>query len=66
MVEHEILECPRCHKAFECKLGSITICQCSDVSLMEVQKEWIGQQWDSCLCKDCLLAIKQGETERYS
>ncbi|MFA5495590.1 MAG: cysteine-rich CWC family protein [Porticoccaceae bacterium] len=61
MPRHEIIQCPRCHKAFECKLGSISICHCSSVTLTGQQRERIAEQWNSCLCHACLLAIQRGE-----
>jgi len=57
MPHHEILPCPRCQASFECKMGSITLCHCSSVELSRQQREIIAQQWDSCLCHQCLVEI---------
>lgn len=38
MPTHEQKNCPRCNQLFECKVGDITHCQCSNVQLfLEVQ-----------------------------
>ncbi|MFA5631033.1 MAG: cysteine-rich CWC family protein [Porticoccaceae bacterium] len=61
MVKHEIIQCPRCQALFECKLGSVTICHCSDVHLTRGQREMLAQRWQSCLCHACLQAVARGE-----
>jgi len=61
MCQHEERNCPRCGAAFECKVGSILICHCSDVQLSEQQKELIAEHWDDCLCHRCLMAISRME-----
>ncbi|EGG99030.1 hypothetical protein imdm_1598 [gamma proteobacterium IMCC2047] len=61
MPEHEKRNCPRCGAAFECKVGSILICHCSDVQLSEQQKALIAERWDDCLCHGCLMAISRME-----
>ena len=58
MPEHEFVSCPRCGRRFECKLGSITICQCSEIQLSAAQREYIAERWDRCLCHHCLLEIQ--------
>ena len=59
MQKHEILQCPRCNNELECKVGSISICHCSEVNLTEQQKSYITENWDSCLCHACLLSVSQ-------
>ena len=59
MPRHQTMQCPRCSKEFECKLGSITICHCSEVTLSAEQRAYIGERWDQCLCHECLLEIKE-------
>ncbi|MEM0953421.1 MAG: cysteine-rich CWC family protein [Pseudomonadota bacterium] len=58
MPRHEQIQCPRCGQEFECKLGSITICHCSEVKLSAEQRSYIAERWDRCLCHTCLLEIK--------
>ncbi|MEZ5525500.1 MAG: cysteine-rich CWC family protein [Pseudomonadales bacterium] len=57
MCEHDKRCCPRCGAGFECKMGSILICHCSDVQLSEQQTDFIAEHWADCLCHDCLLEI---------
>ena len=50
--------CPRCKQAFECKAGNITQCQCYGVELTAALRVFIKQQFDDCLCRDCLLQLQ--------
>jgi len=61
MPKHEKTSCPRCHKDFECKMGSILLCHCSDVRLTESQQEFTAEHWEGCLCHDCLVEISNME-----
>ncbi len=58
MCQHEQKYCPRCSKPFECKVGSILLCHCSQVILTDEQQNFIGQQYEDCLCINCLAEIK--------
>jgi len=64
MCLHETKSCQRCHAAFECKPGSITQCQCYEVILSIEEKAYLEQHYSDCLCRDCLLYIKE-EFERF-
>ena len=55
---HEIKYCPRCHSTFECKSGSISLCQCMKVILNEREKAYLSQNYEDCLCAACLKEIK--------
>lgn len=55
---HESKYCPRCHSTFECKSGSILLCQCSRVILNEREQTYLNQNYDDCLCASCLKEIK--------
>lgn len=55
---HESKNCPRCGKQFECKAGNITQCQCYGISLSEEAKQLVAERYVDCLCRDCLLALK--------
>ncbi|MDH5764571.1 MAG: cysteine-rich CWC family protein [Gammaproteobacteria bacterium] len=54
MAQHETKFCPRCNKAFECKCGSINLCQCAAANLSEHLRQHLQQQFDDCLCIQCL------------
>jgi nitrite reductase/ring-hydroxylating ferredoxin subunit len=52
--KHEIVTCPRCGARFECKMGTITECQCMEVRLSPYQILAIREMYIGCLCKKCL------------
>ncbi|WP_020533168.1 cysteine-rich CWC family protein [Flexithrix dorotheae] len=58
MYKHEVKNCPRCDKPFECKVGSISICQCISARLNEAQRDYIRGKYNDCLCINCLLELK--------
>jgi hypothetical protein len=60
MPGHEIKNCPRCNKIFECKAGDITNCQCSNIKLSVEERAFIEDRYSDCLCADCLLQLKNG------
>ena len=33
--KHEHMACPRCQRSFECRVGSINLCQCQAVQLTD-------------------------------
>lgn len=55
---HELKPCPRCGQAFACKPGNITECQCFGINLTEEEKAFIAEKFDDCLCRNCLLDLK--------
>lgn len=57
-MKHEEKYCPKCKVAFECKVGSILLCQCSTVRLNHAELEFIQSKYDDCLCADCMKALK--------
>ncbi|RVU02009.1 hypothetical protein EOD41_08645 [Mucilaginibacter limnophilus] len=57
--KHEIIRCERCNGAFECKANSFTKCDCAKVPLTLNETQYISEQYDGCLCNQCLLIIKQ-------
>ena len=59
MCAHETRNCRRCNAVFECKAGTITQCQCFDVPLTNEERIYIEQQYSDCLCKNCLLYLKE-------
>lgn len=58
MYKHEKKACPRCSTHFECKVGSILLCQCSTVHLSEVESDFIREQYSDCLCSSCMVQVK--------
>lgn len=56
--KHETKKCPRCESSFECKSGSILLCQCQTVILNAEQIEYMQTQYDDCLCSRCLLEVR--------
>jgi len=58
MNKHEVKQCPRCSVDFECKTGSIELCQCQSVSLDEFQSAHISERYDDCLCAACLKELR--------
>jgi hypothetical protein len=63
MPKHESKQCPRCRTLFECKSGSIMLCQCQTVVLNAEQLEYISQQYEDCLCSRCLLEVRSEYNE---
>lgn len=59
MDKHEGKRCPNCGSCFECKLGSILLCQCNTVPLTEAERDYIHNKFDDCLCATCMKALKQ-------
>lgn len=57
-LKHESKHCQRCGKGFECKSGSILLCQCQTVVLNDEQLAFIASQYDDCLCAKCLIAVR--------
>ena len=58
MVRHELKNCPRCGAEFECKSGSISLCQCQAVALNSEQAEYLARRYADCLCACCLVALR--------
>lgn len=58
MTKHEQKLCPRCNIQFECKVGSIDLCQCNTIVLDEGEKSFIKEHYDDCLCAPCMKIMK--------
>lgn len=56
--KHEHIGCPRCQRPFECRVGSINLCQCQSLTLTDDQQQYISSHYQGCLCADCLLALR--------
>ena len=59
MAHHEIKQCCRCGNDFECKAGSITECQCSQIQLSNEERIYIEHKFPDCLCIDCLRFLQK-------
>ena len=46
--------CAKCNKPFECNTKNISSCDCNKVKLSPKQIEKLKQDYDNCLCLDCL------------
>lgn len=58
MPKHEKKQCPRCSTEFECKTGSILLCQCSKIEMTAEQLEYSNSQYNDCLCLSCLNELR--------
>lgn len=58
MPQHEKKQCPRCSKEFECKTGSILLCQCSKLEMTAEQLEYSSTKYTDCLCLACLKELR--------
>ncbi|WP_315820059.1 cysteine-rich CWC family protein [Paraflavitalea speifideaquila] len=50
-------------------MGDVHHCQCFDISFNEEEKAFIEGRYQDCLCRNCLLELKQRSvlfTEKYS
>jgi len=54
MTKHEIIACERCGKRIECKANAYTKCQCSNVQLTLNEVQYISENFDGCMCANCL------------
>ncbi len=59
MCRHEEKKCPRCNRAFECKAGSITQCQCSAIRLSAEERIYVESKFEDCLCIHCLAFLQK-------
>ena len=57
MVKHEEKICEKCGVAFECKVGDIANCQCSQVKLSDAVQLFLANNFSDCLCLNCLKEI---------
>jgi hypothetical protein len=58
MCAHEKKYCPRCQAHFECKVGSILLCQCTAVTLNENERDYMRERFEDCLCANCMKEVK--------
>ena len=68
MCKHEQKTCPRCQAPFECKVGDVMHCQCNGITFTNEEKAFIEERYTDCLCRNCLMELKQRYTlfkEKY-
>ena len=59
--KHEIKQCCKCKRDFECKSGNIVHCHCFQTGKIDKDVvDKIANKWDDCLCRKCLT----GETNK--
>jgi hypothetical protein len=58
-MKHETKNCPRCNRGFECKVGDIANCQCTQITLSIEEIAFIEEQYDECLCMNCIHELKR-------
>jgi hypothetical protein len=59
MCLHENKICGRCQGPFECKVGNVSQCHCSEVRLSDVERAYIASKYRDCLCGPCLQAVRK-------
>lgn len=59
LASHEQKYCQRCNATFECKVGTINLCQCSQIDLNETTKAYLQQNYKDCICITCLKEIQE-------
>jgi hypothetical protein len=57
--KHEIIACERCREKIECKANNYTQCQCNQVQLSLNELQYISENYEDCLCANCLMLIKE-------
>ncbi len=57
-MKHELKYCPRCNSTFECKVGSVVLCQCSAVKLNQEERDYINNKYEDCLCAACIESLR--------
>ena len=57
MAERQEKKCARCGGLLQCNAGSIEQCDCSSILLSNETTEWIQQEYNDCLCLDCLKEV---------
>jgi Cysteine-rich CWC len=58
-MKHEQKNCPRCENVFECKVGDVANCQCSQFKLDAGEIAFIEELYDDCLCISCIHELRR-------
>jgi hypothetical protein len=59
MNKHEIIRCERCGTSMECKANANAKCQCGTVQLNLNEVQYIGENYEGCMCSVCLVELKE-------
>lgn len=59
LTKHENKKCARCHTNFECKVGNVLECQCSQIKLNYEERIYVESLYTDCLCINCLRILQQ-------
>lgn len=59
VTKHELVSCDRCGSEMECKANNSLRCDCTTIPISKDEAEYIGEYYESCLCKSCLNEMKQ-------
>lgn len=51
--------CPRCGAHFVCRHDQIADCHCVNVPLDDVQRRFVAENYDDCLCNRCLTIVQE-------
>ncbi len=51
--------CPRCQQKFQCSKSNK--CWCFEIGLDSNQLEKLRDEFNSCLCKDCITELQKGK-----
>lgn len=46
--------CPRCSSEFKCREDRTDLCQCTRVHLVSGVRDYVRDNYESCLCANCL------------
>jgi len=57
--KYELIHCERCRAQFECKANSFTKCQCAKVTLTLNETQYVSENYEGCLCAECLVVVKE-------
>ena len=55
----EVKKCPKCGSSFECNQENILKCACMKVPLNNLARQTLAEQYNDCLCLNCLKEISQ-------
>lgn len=62
--KHEPKACPRCSSVFECKVGNVEQCQCSNITMNDQTQKHIRETYADCLCINCLKEVRSEQSIR--
>ena len=55
--------CTKCQQIFVCRVDNIAACQCNQVQLSTAALKSIKEQFEDCLCADCLVGFSKKKME---